>query len=366
MMMISDYAQLARLLVVDDEETNRRLLDRILRSAGYSNVRTLGDSRAVESVVEEFDPDLLLLDLHMPYLDGFAVLKHLAPYLTGTSYLPVLMLTGDSTAEAKRGALSLGARDFVPKPFDATEVLLRIRNMLESRFLHRELESQNSILETRVEERARELGEAQLESVERLARAAEIRDDATGRHTHRVGQLSALTAEALGTGSRYVELIRRAGALHDVGKIGIPDSVLLKAGKLTREEIDVMRSHTVIGARILSGGQSELVRMAEQVALCHHEKWKGNGYPQRLMGDQIPLEARIVALADFFDALTHPRPYRPAWPVDDVLDEVRRQSGSHFDPAIVATFLESRCYEPLLLPSILRSQEVTAVNGQPH
>src|SRR4029078_4701587 len=143
-MMISDYAQLARLLVVDDEETNRRLLDRILRSAGYCNVRTLGDSREVESVVEEYEPDLLLLDLHIPYLDGFAVLEHLAPYLTGASYLPVLMLTGDSTTEAKRGALSLGARDFVPKPFDATEVLLRIRNMLESRFLHRELESQNT------------------------------------------------------------------------------------------------------------------------------------------------------------------------------------------------------------------------------
>src|SRR6476469_8908103 len=363
-MMIDHYAQLARLLVVDDEEANRRLLDRILRNAGYSNVRTLGDPREVESVVEEYEPDLLLLDLQMPHLDGFAVLQHLAPHLSGATYLPVIMLTGDASAEAKRDALSLGARDFVPKPFDATEILLRLGNLLETRFLHRQLESQNSVLETRVEERARELGEAQLEIVERLARAAELRDDATGRHTHRVGLLSALIADALGVGTRYVELIRRAGALHDIGKIGIPDSVLLKAGKLTPEEINIMRSHTIIGAHLLSGGQSELVRMAEKVAFCHHEKWKGGGYPQRLVGEKIPLEARIVALADFFDALSHPRPYRPAWPVEDVLDEVQRQSGNHFDPAIVATFIESRCYEPLLAPEILHSREVTAVNGQ--
>lgn len=366
-MVSSDGTVSARLLVVDDEEANVRLLKRILERAGYSEVRGTTDAREVESVVGEFNPDLLLLDLHMPHIDGFGVLERLAPRLNGAGDLSVLMLTGDATPEAKRSALSLGAKDFVAKPFDAGEVLLRIRNLLETRFLYRTLEKQNGALETRVKERTRELDDSQLEIVERLARAGEIRDDATGRHTQRVGDLSALLAEALGAGSRFVDLIRRAAPLHDVGKIGIPDSILLKAGKLTESEIAIVQSHTVIGARLLSGGNSELVKMAERIALSHHERWNGRGYPNRLAGENIPFEARIVGLADFIDALTHKRPYRAAWPLEAVLSEVRHESGKHFDPVLVGTLLESRCYEPTTAKSVLISREIPiGVNGSLH
>ncbi len=367
MVLNNEGAASPRLLVVDDEEANVRLLQRILERAGYTDVKATTDPREVESVVNEFNPDLLLLDLHMPYIDGFGVLQRLAPLLNGAGDLSVLMLTGDATPEAKRNALSLGAKDFVAKPFDAGEVLLRIRNMLETRFLYRALEKQNGALETRVKERTRELDDSQLEIVERLARAGEIRDDATGRHTQRVGDLSALLAEALGAGTRFVDLIRRAAPLHDVGKIGIPDSILLKAGKLTEREIVIVQSHTLIGARILSGGHSELVKMAERIALSHHERWNGRGYPNRLAGEDIPFEARIVGLADFIDALMHNRPYRAAWPLEAVLSEVRHESGKHFDPVIVGALLESRCYEPMIVNSALSSHGIpVGVNGLQH
>jgi CheY-like chemotaxis protein len=217
--------QMLRPRVLDLNVTVRDLknmLDRLER-AGYTKVRATIDSRDVESIVDEFNPDLVLLDLHMPHVDGFAVLKQLGPRVTGPGYFPVLMLTGDATSEAKRGALSLGARDFVAKPFDASEVLSRIRNLLETRLLYRALEQDNGALQSLVRARTRDLDDSQVEIVERLAKAAEIRDDDTGRHTQRVARQSALLAEALGMGERFVELIRRAAPLHDVGKIGIPE-----------------------------------------------------------------------------------------------------------------------------------------------
>ena len=365
--MLNQFIQSARLLLVDDEASNVRLLERILQRAGYSHVRGTVDSRDAERLVDEFRPDLILLDLHMPNMDGFAVLKQLAPRVMGPGYIPVLMLTGDATPEAKRGALSLGAKDFVAKPFDASEVLLRIRNLLETRMLYSALEEDNGALQTLVRARTEDLDNSQIEIVERLAKAAEIRDDDTGRHTHRVARQSALIAEALGAGDRFVELIRRAAPLHDVGKIGIPDSILLKAGRLTEAEMEIVKSHTVIGAKILSGGHSELVKMAERIALSHHERWNGTGYPQGLRGEEIPLEARIVGLADVLDALTHRRPYRPASPIDEALADLVKERGHHFDPALVDALMDSRCYEPMLTVSILNSQEFRLpVNGFQH
>ncbi len=331
----------ARILVVDDEEMNLRLLRRILERDGYTNIRTTSVGQEVLQIVAEYNPDLVLLDLHMPPPDGFAILRSLAPRLTGAGYLPVLVLTGDGSSESKRGALSTGARDFLSKPFDGTEVLLRIRNLLETRFLYQTLETQNALLETRVEARMSELQRSQAEILERLARAAEIRDDDTGRHTQRVGDLSALLAQTLDMGSRTTDLVKRASPLHDVGKIGIPDSILLKPGALTEDETLIMRTHTVIGAQILSGGQSELMIVAERIALNHHERWDGKGYPNNIAGSAIPVEARIVAVADCVDALTHARPYRPAWLVPDVLEKVQSEGGTHFDPEIVDALLRS-------------------------
>lgn len=336
---LDQVIEAARILVVDDEEINLRLVKRILNSAGYPNVRAIPDGRQITKDVMEFDPDLILLDLQLPPPDGFEILRALGPRINGAARTPVLVLTGDGSFAAKRMALQLGARDFLAKPFDGTEALLRIRNLLETRLLYRALEEQNSMLETHVRERTSDLQLSQIETIERLARAAEIRDDETGRHTQRVGELASSLALALGLSERNADLIRRAAPLHDVGKIGIPDSILLKPGGLTNEEMQIMRTHTLIGARILSGGRSDLIRMAEKIALSHHECWDGSGYPHAISGDLIPIEARIVAVADCVDALSHNRPYRSAKAIHQVVEELQRSAGSHFDPSIVEAML---------------------------
>ncbi len=336
----------ARILIVDDQDTNVQLLERILRTAGYTDFRSTTDPRRVLSVFAELQPDLILLDLHMPHLDGFMVMESLKPLIVTGSFLPIIVLTADITPEAKRRALADGARDFLTKPFDPIEVLLRIDNLLETRFLHSKLLTQNQMLEEKVGERTRDLENAHIEVLERLARAAEYRDDATGRHTKRVGQLSGLLARALGLPLEEVLLIRRAAPLHDVGKIGIPDHILLKEGPLTPDEFELMQGHTTIGANILAGGWFPLLRMAEEIALTHHERWDGSGYPRGLEEEGIPLPGRIVAVADTFDALTHVRPYKAAWTVEDALTEIRRCSGKQFDPEIVAALMTLQA-EPL-------------------
>jgi putative two-component system response regulator len=327
-----------RILVVDDEEMNVLLLDRLLRKAGYRNIRTSTDSRETFRLVEETEPDLILLDLQMPHVTGFDVLQQLAESSPDSGFRPVLVLTANVTPEAKHRALSLGASDFLTKPFDVMEVLLRVRNLLRSRLLNLQLQRQQSLLEERVVERTRDLEQSQFEILRRLAQAAEFRDDDTGQHTYRVGALAGWIARGLGFRADSVSDLTRAAPLHDVGKIGITDSILRKPGKLTPEEFDIMKTHTTIGARLLAGGQSQAVRLAEQIALSHHERWDGRGYPHGVAGEAIPLPARIVALADFFDALSHDRPYRVAWSIDDIMAEIDRGTGSHFDPRVVEAF----------------------------
>jgi putative two-component system response regulator len=329
----------ARVLVVDDEELNLKLLESILASAGYHAVLTSARPADVLTLVRGFEPDVILLDLHMPVLDGFGVLDLLQSKLSAGAIPPVIMLTGDGRTEVRRRALGNGVRDFLVKPFDALEVLLRLANQLETRFLYQELEQQNRHLERMVLARTRQLDESQLEVLERLASAAEFRDADTGHHTQRVATLAEALARAARLESEQADLIRRAAPLHDVGKIGIPDQVLRKPARLTEEEFAVIRTHTTIGAQILAGGQTALIRLAERVARSHHERWDGTGYPEGLAGDAIPIEARVVALADYFDALTHPRPYRAASPPERVSEDIRVLSGSHFDPALVDAFL---------------------------
>ncbi len=335
----ADVSREARILIIDDHQANIEVLKRILRSAGFVAVNSATDPMIGVALVQTWVPDLLLLDLHMPRLDGFGVLESIRPQLSGGSYLPVLMLTADSSDETKRRALASGAKDFLTKPFDATEVVLRIENLLETRSLYTTIRQQNELLEQRVADRTRELEDAQVEMLQRLAAAAEFRDDDTGEHTHRVGDLAALLATGAGLSAAQVDLIRRAAPLHDVGKIGIPDSILLKAGRLTSEEQRIMRTHVTIGAVMLAGGRSALVQTAERIALSHHERWDGNGYPYGYAGERIPIEARVVAVADFLDALTHKRPYRPAWSVKKTIAEIVAGRGSHFDPAVVDALL---------------------------
>jgi putative two-component system response regulator len=326
-----------RILIVDDQEPNVLLLERILRGAGYPNIRSTTDARLALDLFSRFDPDLVLLDLMMPHLDGFEVMRRLQLHVPAGDYMPILILTADMTQEAKRRALAGGARDFLTKPLDVDEVLLRIRNMLETRRLHRLLRDQNERLEERVRERTLRLEEAYLDTFEKLALAAEYRDDATGRHTLRVGLMASLVARELGLPSSEVELIERAAGLHDVGKVGIPDHILLAPRKLTLEEFEIVKTHTWIGAKILSGSRSPLLQVAEKIAWSHHERWDGTGYAG-VSGADIPLVGRITAVADVFDALTHDRPYKEAWPPERAFTEILGQRGVHFDPQIVEAF----------------------------
>lgn len=334
----------ARILIVDDHPVNTILLENILSRSGFTEMMSITDSRDVKSAVDDFGPDIILLDLWMPHLDGFDVLNSLRTVIEASGFLPVLVLTGDVNPDSKRRALASGAKDFLTKPFDGQEVVLRVTNLLETRSLYLQLNDRNRSLDEQVRERTAEVEAAQVEMLDRLAWAAEYRDDETGRHIQRVGSNATLLAQVLGLESEKVTLIQRAAPLHDVGKIGVPDSILLKPGRLTPEEFDVIKTHTNIGARILSEGTSSLVRMAATIAFGHHEKWDGTGYPQGMAGEAIPIEGRIVSVVDTFDALTHKRPYKEAWPIEDALAEIKRQTGRQFDPRIAEAFMDSQRY----------------------
>lgn len=339
--MIDDsLIQNATILAIDDEEVNLVLLRRLLQQAGYHNLVTSDDPRRALALFWRHQPDLVLLDLHMPYLDGIAVIKQLQSEIPAGSYLPMVILTADISAEAEQQALASGAKDFLNKPFKATQILLRIRNLLETRFLHLALQQQNQELERNVEHRTRELEGARLEVLERLALAAEYRDYNTGQHTQRVGRLAEKIALRLGLPADEAALLRRAAPLHDVGKIGIPDNILLKPDKLSKAEFKVMEKHVRIGARLLSKGHSELIKTAELIALTHHERYDGSGYPRGLTGEEIPLIGQIVALADVFDTLVHERPYKQAWPLEKALAEIEAQRGHWFSPRVVDAFFE--------------------------
>jgi len=283
-------------------------------------------------------PDLVVLDLHMPHMDGFQIMESIRPHIPPNEYLPILVITGDRDSLVRERALSVGARDFLNKPFDVSEVLLRIKNLLETRVLHRQIRRHNEVLEDRVRERTLELAETQVEILNRLALAAEYRDDITGHHAQRVGILAELIARRAGLPEPDVELIRHAAPLHDVGKIGIPDAILMKAGTLTPAEYEVIKSHTAIGGKILSGGRFRLLDSARHIALSHHERWDGGGYLAGLKGTDIPVEGRIVAVADVFDSLTHARPYKGASTPEEAIREIEIGVGTQFDPAMVVAF----------------------------
>jgi putative two-component system response regulator len=329
----------ARLLIADDHLADLRLLVKTLENAGYRNLLTTMDPRQVVPLAVERRFDLIVLDLHMPELHGLEIIMELVRAAAVMPRCPILAITGDASPAARNHALSIGAKDFVLKPFDDHELLLRINNLLETHFLHQELRQQNEVLEQRVRDRTGALERAQFEILERLALAAEFRDDSTGHHTYRVGRTAGLIAEILGLDPAHARLIENAAPLHDIGKIAIPDHILLKPSSLTLDEFSVVKTHTQIGARILSGSHFPLLQEAEAIALTHHERWDGGGYMPDLKGSDIPLGGRIVAIADVFDALTHERPYKQAWPIERAVQEIARQRSHQFDPAIVDAFM---------------------------
>jgi putative two-component system response regulator len=328
----------ARILVADDEPANVLLIERLLERWGYESITSTTDSAQVMFLAEQERPDLLLLDLSMPPPDGFEIMKQLSERYPPSERFPVLVLTADASAATRERALSSGANDFLTKPFDRTEVRLRVRNLLRTHLLQLELASRNELLEHSVRERTRELDDARREILARLALAGEYRDDATHQHAQRVGRTAALLAQEIGLPEDDVELLRRAAPLHDIGKVGVPDTILLKPGRLTEKEFEVVKGHTLIGSRILAASVSSVLRAGQIIAHSHHERWDGGGYPTGLAGDEIPLAGRVVAVADVFDALTHERPYKSASTCDDAVTEVHRVTGAQLDPSVVRAF----------------------------
>ena len=322
------------ILVVDDEQRNIHLLKRFLNEAGFANLHTTADSREALGMYKQLQPDLVLLDISMPFLDGFEVMKQFDEVRGREEYIPVLVLTADITPETRRRALSCGAKDFLTKPLDLSDVLLRVKNLLETRQLYVQIREHNVHLERTVWARTHQLADSRREILARLALAGEYRDHDTGEHTRRVGNIAAAISAACGSNPEFVDLIRHAAPLHDVGKIGIPDHILRKSGKLEPEEFDLMKLHTTIGAKILSGSQDPLLKMAESIVLSHHEWWDGSGYPSGLAGASIPFEGRIVALADNLDALLSERPYKRAWTLEAAVDAIKNLRGRQFDPAL--------------------------------
>lgn len=338
----------AKILIVDDQPANVTLIEKMLDIDGYTNVISTTDPTQVETIYQEQNSDLILLDLNMPEMDGYQVLAKIRE--VDPDYPPIIVLTAQSDRESRIKALGLGARDFLAKPFDRVELMTRIQNMLEVRIMTSAIKNQNKLLDGMVRERTKELNDTRLEVIRRLGRAAEYRDDMTGFHIIRMSRYSQLLGLAAGMSEVEAEMLLNASPMHDIGKIGIPDSVLLKPGKLDPEQWKIMQTHVDIGVEILSGSDSALMDMASEVAQNHHEKWDGSGYPRALAGEDIPLTGRVVALADVFDALTTERPYKNAWPIDETIEFLKEQSGKHFEPRLVELFIE-------ILPNILAIRE---------
>lgn len=295
-----------------------------------------------------------MLDLHMPGLDGFGVMARLSEMTAAGDYIPILVLTADVSPESKRRALVGGAKDFVSKPFDTVEVVARVANLLETRRLHLQLQGHNDRLEDEVKRRTaavwdtvkhleraqNDLRLAQEETITSLSLAAEFRDDETARHIERMSRYCSVIADGMGLGDDRRETIRVAAKMHDIGKIGIADSILLKPGKLTADEFEIMRGHAQIGYDILTGSTSELATTAAVIAWTHHEKVDGTGYPRGLVGRDIPVEGRIAAVADVFDALTTDRVYRKAFALPEAWTLMREGRDAHFDAGILDVFFD--------------------------
>ncbi|MBN2705405.1 MAG: response regulator [Deltaproteobacteria bacterium] len=330
----------AKILIVDDNPANVALLEAILEEEEFDNLVSTTDPYQVLPLCRQNDFDLILLDIRMPGLSGIEVMQQLQEVMAD-NFLPVIVLTAQTDPETRQQALAAGAKDFLTKPFADWEVLLRIRNTLQTRQFYTRQVVRGDLLESEVRKRTEEIRATQFELVRRLGVAGEFRDNETGFHVQRMSRICALLAQKYGSDTEYCELLFYASSMHDVGKIGIPDSILLKPGKLTGPEWGIMQQHPEIGARIIGDNPSRLIQLAREAALYHHEKWDGSGYPHGLESEEIPLSARFAAISDVFDALTSERPYKKAWPADKALALIKEEAGRHFDPAIAVLFADN-------------------------
>ncbi|MFW6169492.1 MAG: HD domain-containing phosphohydrolase [Planctomycetota bacterium] len=351
----------AKIMIVDDEPINVKAVRKYLQGVGYTNIRTTTDSSKVVETAEKEHPDIVLLDIMMRKVSGIEILGQWQAN-SRLRRIPVVILTAVGDARIKRKALQLGASDFLTKPVDPSELVLRVANTLVVKTHQDHLENYSAQLEQKVRSRTAELKASRRELVQTLARAGEYRDNDTAHHIMRVGRYVGMIGRELGMPNEVAELLEEASLLHDVGKIGISDAILLKPGKLTNAEIEIMRQHCAYGRRIIqqapNSGEWEhygprstleliepgnatawLIPVAAAIAQTHHEHWDGNGYPLGLAGEDIPIEGRITAVADVFDALSSKRPYKPAFPNEKCIEILRRDRGTHFDPTILDAFL---------------------------
>ena len=329
------------ILIVDDTPENIDVLSGILRPE-FKVKAALNGERALKIAHADPRPDMILLDIMMPGMDGYEVCRRLKAD-PKTATIPIIFVTAKRQDEDEKIGLGLGAVDYITKPVRPAIVQARVHTQLA-------LYDQNRELARQVKERTRELDETRLQIIRRLGRAAEFRDNETGLHVIRMSHYTKLIAQAHGGHEDWVELLFNAAPMHDIGKIGIPDNILLKAGKLDKDEWEIMQQHADIGTEIIGDHPSPLLQLSRIIALTHHEKWDGTGYPNGLAGEDIPLEGRIVAIADVFDALSSQRPYKSAWTVKNIVQHFNDNSGSHFDPSLVLLFYE-------VLPEILEIRE---------
>ena len=319
------------ILVVDDIPDNIHTLSGILSDDYRIKAATNGE-KAIQIANSKPAPHLILLDIMMPEMDGYEVCRCLKSSAI-TCDIPIIFVTAKSEVVDEQKGFEMGAVDYITKPVSPPIVKARVKT-------HIALYDQNLSLSNQVKERTALLEKRRLEVIQRLGRAAEYKDNETGMHVVRMSHYSKILAQQLDVSPRWVELVFQASPMHDIGKIGIPDAVLRKPGKLDKDEWEVMQTHVKIGADIIANSESLLLQMAQEIALYHHEKWDGSGYPHKLKGEEIPLSARIVAIADVFDALTSERPYKEAWPVEKAVALLEEEAGSHFDPTLVPIFVQ--------------------------
>jgi putative two-component system response regulator len=345
-----------RVLVVDDSATNVLLLSQMIKSINCTPIAFSDPLKAAEAA-KTLDADLALVDFEMPGMDGVELIKALRA-MPKHADLPIVMVTTCDQQAVRYAALDAGATDFLTKPIDPVETKSRVRNLLKLRQAQNRLRDRVSWLANEVAQATRQLAEREQEIVYRLARAAEYRDSETGSHIARMARYCLLIAESMGLDADQCRALYLAAPMHDIGKIAVADSILLKPERLTPDERAAMEQHTLHGHRILADSKTPLIRLAAEIAVSHHERWDGTGYPNGLKGDDIPLVGRIAAVADVFDALTSVRPYKPAWTTDDARAYIVEASGTHFDPACVAAFLRH-------WPKVLEICAMKETDGEP-
>ena len=321
-----------RVVIVEDNRTNLEVLTQLVRRMPEIAVEGFSEGASALADAHKQTCDLMIIDNVMPGMSGLELVEALRALETHR-HVPIIMITADADRPTRIAAIEAGATDFLAKPVDPIELRSRLTNLLALRSAQNQLQDRAVHLEAEVGRATAHLQQREEDMIYRLARAIEVRDHETGDHVERVARVASILATAMGFHADFIRTLWLAAPLHDVGKIGVSDAILNKPGKLDGAELARMQQHPTLGAEILADGDSDMLRMAEQIARCHHEKWDGSGYPNGLSGEQIPIAARITAVADVLDALCSPRSYKPAWPASEARDEILRGSGTHFDPA---------------------------------